>query len=76
MRKNLITMYEDEERRLNEKMRALYALFKGNLRRFNDIFQSELKPDAVSTLPDKALRIFKVFFRCQLPFEMFVSCPH
>jgi hypothetical protein len=70
MRKNLVKMYEEEENRLNAKMKHLYQLYKTNLKKFNEVFGAEFKSEIT---PGKCLKIFKVFFRCQLPYEMFVS---
>jgi len=36
MRKNLVELYQEEERRLADKMRQLYAVYKSNLRQFNE----------------------------------------
>ena len=70
MRKNLIHMYYDEERKFNNKVASLLKIFKNNIKKFNEIMQSDFKSDFS---PGKSLEIFKVFFRCQLPYEMFVS---
>ena len=70
MRKNLINMYQDEERKLNDKMRYLFNLYKTNLKQFNEAIHSDFKTEI---LPGKSLSMMKVFFRCQLPYEMFVS---
>lgn len=43
MRKNLIKMYEDEERKINDKMRQLYNLYKTDFKRFNEVFGSDFK---------------------------------
>ena len=69
-RKNLIHMYFDEERKFNNRVASLYKLYKHNIKKFNEIMQSDFKTDFT---PGKSLEIFKVFFRCQLPYEMFVS---
>jgi predicted helicase len=52
MRKNLIKMYEDEERQLGLKMKALYDLYKSDLKKFNEVFGSEFKTEIV---PKKSL---------------------
>jgi hypothetical protein len=69
-RKNLIHMYFDEERKFNNRVASLYKIYKHNIKKFNEIMQSDFKADFT---PGKSLEIFKVFFRCQLPYEMFVS---
>jgi hypothetical protein len=69
-RKNLIHMYFDEERKFNNRVASLYKIYKHNIKKFNEIMQSDFKSDFT---PGKSLEIFKVFFRCQLPYEMFVS---
>lgn len=70
MRKNLVELYQEEERRLADKMRQLHAVYKSNLRQFNEALQADFKSEIT---PGKSAQIFKVFFRCQLPYEMFVS---
>ena len=37
MRKNLISMYEDEEKKLNQKMKLLFKLYQTNLKKYNEI---------------------------------------
>ncbi|CDW91715.1 UNKNOWN [Stylonychia lemnae] len=70
LRRNLINMYQDEERKFNEKVKNIHRIYKGNLKRFNEIFESNFKTDIT---PKKSLQIFKVFFRCQIPYEMFFT---
>lgn len=36
MRKNLINMYEDEERKLNHKMKMLFKLYQNNIKKYNE----------------------------------------
>lgn len=52
MRKNLINMYQDEERKLNDKMRHLFNLYKTNLKQFNEAIHSDFKTEI---LPGKSL---------------------
>ena len=71
MRKNLQSLYVEEDRRLNDKVKQLYNVYKTDISKFNEIMQSDFKSQLQ---PNKSLQIMKVFFRCQLPYEMFVSC--
>lgn len=70
MRKNLINMYRDEEFKFNEKAKKLFRVYKSNIKEFNQALQSSFKTDIT---PGKSAQILKVFFRCQIPYEMFVS---
>ena len=70
LRKSLIALYTDEETRFNDKLRQLQRLYKTNVRKFNEVFGSAFKSEVV---PTKSLKIFKVFFRCQIPYEMFFA---
>ncbi len=54
-------MYYDEERKFNNRVASLYKIYKHNIKKFNEIMQSDFKTDFT---PGKSLEIFKVFFRC------------
>ena len=69
MRKNLINMYRDEDWKFNEKVKKLYRVYKSDIKQFNQALSSAFKTDIT---PGKSAQILKVFFRCQIPYEMFV----
>ena len=60
LRKSLIKLYGDSERSFNEKVRNIFRLYKGNLPRFNEVFECNFQTEVT---PGKSLQIFKVFFR-------------
>ncbi|TNV77955.1 hypothetical protein FGO68_gene5268 [Halteria grandinella] len=70
VRKNLTKQYEEEESKLTSKMRQLYTLYKSDLKSFNEFMGSDFKSEIPA---GKCVKIFKVFFRCQLPYEMFFT---
>mmetsp|Transcript_43840 Transcript_43840/g.31942 ORF Transcript_43840/g.31942 Transcript_43840/m.31942 type:complete len:90 (+) Transcript_43840:29-298(+) len=70
LRSTLVEIYQYEEQQFNEKLNNLALVYSKNIDKFNSIFNYELKKEHI---PNKSLRIFKVFFRCQLPFEMFFT---
>eukprot|EP00347_Sterkiella_histriomuscorum_P000874 403374192 len=70
IRRNLISMYEEEERKFNDKVKSILRLYKGSIKRFNEAFDSSFKTEIT---PTNSLQIFKVFFRCQIPYEMFYT---
>ena len=69
LRKTLMGMYIDEEDMFNSKLKEYNIMFNNNLEEFNKLFNSQIKREYV---PKKSLRIFKVFFKCQLCYEMYV----
>lgn len=68
----MVNFYIQEDLVFKQKCEKLYHLHRTQLKAFNLIFQAELTRDLV---PSKSVEIMKVFFRCQLPYEMFF-CLH
>lgn len=45
LRRNLVNLYQDEERKFNEKVKNVFRIYKGNIKRFNEIFESSFKSE-------------------------------
>ena len=45
LRRSLMSMYEDEEKKFNEKVKAIYRIYKGSIKRFNEVFDSNFKTE-------------------------------
>ena len=68
IRKQLTSMYMEEEKEMVSKCVALNSLFDQNLNKFNDALKSQL---FANMKPDKSLRILKLLItKSQLPYEM------
>ena len=68
--KSLVSLYLQDELDFRNKCTKLYQLRLENNDEFNKLFNSDLPQDLI---PNKSSTIFKLMFKCQLPFEMFYT---
>jgi hypothetical protein len=66
--KQLVSLYLPDELDFRSRAFKLHELYMRDLQAFNELFQSELPADLT---PSKSALMCKLFFRCQLPFEMY-----
>lgn len=68
LRRQLINLYQQEETAFVKKCIELLALFKKDIMKFNQLFNSNLLPNMK---PNKSVKIFKLLLtKCQIPYEM------
>ena len=75
MLKSLVKLYIDDEIKFREKCERIYQMATRDRPAFNKVFgcdfPKELNPH--NAAQHKSFRILKIFWLCQLPYEMFFS---
>ena len=71
--KSLVKLYCNDELNFRERFSQIYQIGTKDRKTFNRLFSCNLPDELEPTSQSKSVQILKVFWKCQLPFEMFYT---